>query len=100
MAHLSGRLIHPSAWKGDSANFKTARLIFLSSIARTLSRVLRSYRGAEKERNMPDNPSENPPGREDEDYDETISDELLDEEELDAEEAERRITQFIISAED
>ena len=49
---------------------------------------------------MPDNPSENPPGREDEDYDETISDELLDEEELDAEEAERRITQFIISAED
>jgi hypothetical protein len=49
---------------------------------------------------MTDNPTENPLGREDEGYDETSSEELLDEEEMDAEEAERRITQFITSAEE
>src|SRR5215211_6024632 len=49
---------------------------------------------------MPDNPTENPPGREGERYDEMMSEELLDEEELDPEEAERRITQFITSAEE
>jgi hypothetical protein len=49
---------------------------------------------------MPDNPTENPPWREGEDYDETPSDELLDEEELDPEEAERRITQFVKSADE
>ena len=49
---------------------------------------------------MPDNPTENPPGREGEHYDETMSEDLLDEEELDPEEAERRITQFVISADE
>ena len=49
---------------------------------------------------MPDNPTENTPGREGERYDEMMSEELLDEEELDPEEAERRITQFITSAEE
>ena len=49
---------------------------------------------------MPDNPTENPPGREGENYDETMSEELLDEEELDPEEAERRITQFITFADE
>ena len=49
---------------------------------------------------MPDNPTENPPGREGERYDEMMSEELLDEEELDPEEAEQRITQFITSAEE
>jgi hypothetical protein len=45
---------------------------------------------------MPDNPTENP-GREGENYDETMSDEPFDdEEELDAEEAERRITQLLL----
>jgi hypothetical protein len=49
---------------------------------------------------MPDNPTENIPWREDENYDETMSDEPFDEEGLDAEEAEQRITQFITSAEE
>jgi hypothetical protein len=49
---------------------------------------------------MPANPTENPPGREGENYDETISDEPFGEEELDPEEAERRITQFVISADE
>jgi len=49
---------------------------------------------------MPDNPSENTPWREGENYDETMSEDLLDEEELDPEEAERRITQFITSSEE
>ena len=49
---------------------------------------------------MTDNPTENPLGREDEGYDETSSEELLDEEEMDAEEAERRITQFVTSADE
>jgi hypothetical protein len=51
---------------------------------------------------MADDPTENTPWREGENYDETVSDEPfdLDEEELDAEEAERRITQFITSAEE
>jgi hypothetical protein len=49
---------------------------------------------------MPDNPTENTPGREGANYDETMSEEPFDEEELDAEEAERRITQFITSAEE
>jgi hypothetical protein len=49
---------------------------------------------------MPDNPTENPPGREGENYDETMSEGLLDEEELDPEEAERRITQFVTSADE
>jgi len=48
---------------------------------------------------MPDNPSENTPRREGENYDETMSEDLLDEEELDPEKAEQRITQFITSAE-
>jgi hypothetical protein len=50
---------------------------------------------------MPDAPTENTPWCEGENYDERMSDEPFDEEEeLDAEEAERRITQFITSAED
>jgi hypothetical protein len=49
---------------------------------------------------MSDYPTENAPWREGENYDETMSDEPYDEEELDAEEAERRITQFITSAEE
>jgi len=49
---------------------------------------------------MPDNPSENTPWREGENYDETMSEDLLDEEELDPEEAKRRITQFITSSEE
>jgi hypothetical protein len=49
---------------------------------------------------MPDNPTENPPGREGENYDETMSEGFLDEEELDPEEAERRITQFVTSADE
>jgi hypothetical protein len=48
---------------------------------------------------MPDDPAENTPGREGESYEEKMSDEPLDEEELDPEEAERRITQFVTSAE-
>ena len=50
---------------------------------------------------MPHSPTDDTPWSEDERYDETMSDEPLhDEEELDAEEAERRITQFISSAEE
>ena len=50
---------------------------------------------------MPHSPTDDTPGSEGERYDETMSDEPFDdEEELDAEEAERRITQFITSAED
>src|SRR5215207_3689086 len=50
---------------------------------------------------MADDPTENTPWREGENYDEMMSEEPFDdEEELDAEEAERRITQFITSAED
>src|SRR5215207_11597587 len=50
---------------------------------------------------MPHNPTDDTPWSEGENYDETMSDEPFDdEEELDAEEAERRITQFITSAED
>jgi hypothetical protein len=50
---------------------------------------------------MADDPTENTPWREGENYDEMMSEEPFDdEEELDAEEAERRITQFITSAEE
>jgi hypothetical protein len=49
---------------------------------------------------MPDDPAENTPGREGERYDEKMSDEPIQEEELDPEEAERRITQFVTSAEE
>jgi hypothetical protein len=49
---------------------------------------------------MPDDPAENTPGREGERYEEKMSDEPFDEEELDPEEAERRITQFVTSAEE
>jgi hypothetical protein len=49
---------------------------------------------------MPDNPTENPPWREGENYDEMMSEDLLDEEELDPEEADWRITQFVISADE
>lgn len=49
---------------------------------------------------MPDNLSEDAPGREGENYYDTMSDESFDEEELDPEEAERRITQFITSADE
>jgi hypothetical protein len=48
---------------------------------------------------MPDNPTENTPSREGENYHETMSEEPFDEEELDAEEAEQHITQFITSSE-
>jgi hypothetical protein len=48
---------------------------------------------------MPDDPAENIPRGEGERYDEKMSDEHFDEEELDPEEAERRITQFVTSAE-
>ncbi len=49
---------------------------------------------------MPDNLNEDTPGREGEQDDETMSEESFCKEELDAEEAERRITQFITSAEE
>ena len=49
---------------------------------------------------MPDNPTENPAECEGESYDETMSEDLLDEDELDPEEAERRITQFVTSADE
>ena len=49
---------------------------------------------------MPDNLNEDTPGREGENNDDTMSDESFDEEELDPEEAERRITQFITSADE
>jgi hypothetical protein len=48
---------------------------------------------------MPDDPTEGTPWREGERYDATMGDEPFDEEELDPEEAERRIAQFITSAE-
>jgi hypothetical protein len=50
---------------------------------------------------MADDPTENTPWREGGNYHESMSEEPFDdEEELDAEEAERRITQFITSAEE
>ena len=49
---------------------------------------------------MPDDPAENTPRGERERYDEKISHEPFDEVELDPEEAERRITQFVTSAEE
>ena len=49
---------------------------------------------------MPDDPTGDTPWREGEPYDEKMGDEPFDQEELDAEEAERRITQFITSAEE
>jgi hypothetical protein len=49
---------------------------------------------------MPDDPTQNVPGDDGERHDETPDDELLDEEELDPEEAERRITQFVTSADE
>jgi hypothetical protein len=49
---------------------------------------------------MPDNFTENPVGRGGENHDETMSEDLLDEEELDPEGAERRITQFVTSADE
>jgi hypothetical protein len=49
---------------------------------------------------MPDDPTENPPGGEGENYDEMMSEEPFEEEELDPEEAERRITQFVTSADE
>ena len=50
---------------------------------------------------MSDNPTEKPPGRKGEPNDETMSQEPFDEEEeLDPEEAERRITQFVTSADE
>ena len=48
---------------------------------------------------MPDNLNDDTPWRHGEHYDETMSEEPFHEEELDTEEAERRITQFIMSAE-
>ena len=49
---------------------------------------------------MPEDPTENPPGREGENYDEMMREEPFEEEELDPEEAERRITQFVRSADE
>ena len=49
---------------------------------------------------IPDYPTENPARREGENYDEMMSEDLLDEDELDPKEAERRITQFVISADE
>ena len=49
---------------------------------------------------MPDDPTENPHGREGDNYDEMMSEEPFEEEELDPEEAERRITQFVTSADE
>src|SRR5919112_2152949 len=49
---------------------------------------------------MPEDPTENPPGREGENYDAMMSEEPFEEEELDPEEAERRITQFVRSADE
>ena len=48
---------------------------------------------------MPD-PTEDRPGDNGEQYEETLGDESFDEEELDPEEAERRITQFVTSADE
>jgi hypothetical protein len=49
---------------------------------------------------MPEDPTENPHGREGENYDEMMRKEPFEEEELDPEEAERRITQFVRSADE
>jgi hypothetical protein len=49
---------------------------------------------------MPEDPTENPHGREGENYDEMMREEPFEEEELDPEEAERRITQFVRSADE
>jgi hypothetical protein len=49
---------------------------------------------------MPDKPTENGPWHEGVRYDETMSDEPFEEEEPDPEEAERRIIQFVTSAEE
>jgi hypothetical protein len=49
---------------------------------------------------MPEDATENRPGREGETYDEMMSEEPFEEEELDPEEAERRITQFVRSADE
>jgi hypothetical protein len=49
---------------------------------------------------MPNDPTDDTHWPEGERYDETMSEELLDEEELDPEEAERRITQFVTSADE
>ena len=49
---------------------------------------------------MPDNPTENPPGREAERYDQTMSNQPFEEEELEPQEVQRRITQFVISADE
>jgi len=49
---------------------------------------------------MPEDATENPPGRGGENYDEMMSEEPFEEEELDPEEAERRITQFVRSADE
>jgi hypothetical protein len=49
---------------------------------------------------MPEDATENPHGREGENYDEMMSEEPFEEEELDPEEAERRITQFVRSADE
>src|ERR671916_1339582 len=49
---------------------------------------------------MPENPTEGSPWPEGERYEETTGEEPFDEEELDPEEAERRITQFVTSAEE
>ena len=49
---------------------------------------------------MPENPTENTPWREGDNYDEMVSEEPFHEHDLDAEEAEQRITQFITSADE
>lgn len=49
---------------------------------------------------MPDNPTENAPGHEGEQYDATMNDEPFKEEQFDPEEAEQRITQFVTSVDD
>jgi hypothetical protein len=49
---------------------------------------------------MPDDPTENTPSREGENYHETMSEEPFGEDELDPEEDERHITRFITSAEE
>lgn len=49
---------------------------------------------------MPEDPTENPHGREGDNYDEMMREEPFEEEELDPEEAERRITQFVRSADE
>src|ERR671920_528547 len=49
---------------------------------------------------MSDNPTEDTPARKGEPYDEMLNEEPFEEEELDPEEAERRITQFVTSADE